>query len=246
VIALELVDLAVRTPNGAAVHERDAGATTIVPDVAAVIATLAAGQTVIDCGCFGWRLADACASSGHRLVGLDRVEPPGRPPGAAFARLDGAQAALPGDVGDLVVASHVLEHVAEPVPFFAELVRLARPGGLLWVEAPSDLSAERRASDHPTDNRFDSFWDDPTHVRPYTPAALYRLALSCQCLPLACARAETGGIPVARMLARKPLQVSGRPATTYVSLLGVPPGLAAAWRATWPDLQAALQEARFP
>ena len=39
---------------------------------------------------------------------------------------------------------------------------------------------------------------------------------------------------MSRMLARKPLSVHGRPQTTYVSLLGVEPGLAAAWRATWP------------
>ena len=206
----------------------------IVPDVASTIADLPARSAVLDIGCFGWRLAQDCAKNGHRLIGLDRTEPPGRPAEAQFALMDGVQIALADDLGHLTVAAHVLEHIDQPVLFFAELARVTAPGGLIWIEAPSELSAIPRASDTPADHAFVSFWDDPTHVRPWTPAALYRLALSCQCLPLACGRSQTGGIPVSRMLARKPLEVHGRPSTTYVSLADVAPGLEAAWRATWP------------
>ena len=214
---------------------------THVPDVARMIADLPAESAVLDIGCFGWRLAQACADHGHRLIGLDRTEPPGRPAGAGFAVMNDAQIDLADDSGQLTVAAHVLEHMDQPIPFFAELARVTAPGGLIWIEAPSELSAIPRASDDPADHAFVSFWDDPTHVRPWTPAAFYRLALSCQCVPLGCGRTETGGIPVSRMLARKPFNVQGRPQTTYVSLLGVEPGLEAAWRATWPSQEDALK-----
>ena len=207
---------------------------TSAPDVAQTIADLPSQSLVLDIGCFGWRLAQACADKGHSMIGLDRLEPPGRPASAGFAGMDGHQLDLENDRGQLTVASHVLEHMDQPIAFFAELARVTAPGGLIWIEAPSELSAMPRASDDPSDQAFVSFWDDPTHVRPWTPAAFYRLALSCQCLPVGCGRAETGGIPVSRMLARKPFGVFGRPQTTYVSLLGVAPGLEAAWRATWP------------
>jgi len=214
---------------------------TTAPDAPGMIADLPQDSLVLDIGCFGWRLAQACASHGHRLIGLDRAEPPDRPAAAGFALMNGVQLDLPDDLGHLTVAAHVLEHLDQPILFFAELARVTAPGGLIWIEAPSELSAMPRASDDPADHAFVSFWDDPTHVRPWTPAAFYRLALSCQCLPLACGRAQTGGIPVSRMLARKPLDVHGRPPTTYVSLLGVEPGLEAAWRAVWPLQTAALK-----
>jgi len=60
-----------------------------VPAIAETIAELPHGCCVIDCGCFGWRLADACTAHDQRLIGLDRVEPPGRPANAEFARMEG-------------------------------------------------------------------------------------------------------------------------------------------------------------
>jgi SAM-dependent methyltransferase len=214
---------------------------TSVPDAGRTIAGLPPQSVILDIGCFGWRLAQASADHGHRLIGLDRTEPPARPAGAEFAQMQGCSLDLPDDIGHLTVASHVLEHMDHPLALFAELARVTAPGGLIWIEAPSEISALPRASDDPSDQAFVSFWDDPTHVRPWTPGALYRLALSCQCMPMSCGRAQTGGIPVSRMLARKPFETRGRPPTTYVSLLGVEPGLEAAWRATWPAQLEALQ-----
>lgn len=191
------------------------------------------GARVADCGCFGWSLAGACSESGHRLVGLDRVEPPGRPAGAEFFGMEGPRLHVPDDHVDVAVANHVLEHMTEPVALFGELARITVPGGLLWVEAPSELSALSRGSDDPTDHAFANFWDDPTHVRPWTPGALYRLALSWQCRPLYCARAMAGTIPVTRLLARKPAGLRGATTYRFVSLQHVAPGLAAAWAVVW-------------
>lgn len=110
-------------------------------DVVGVLRRIAGGARVADCGCFGWSLAGACSESGHRLVGLDRVEPPGRPAGAEFFGMEGPRLHVPDNHVDVAVADHVLEHMTEPVALFGELARITIPGGLLSVEAPSELSA---------------------------------------------------------------------------------------------------------
>jgi SAM-dependent methyltransferase len=201
----------------------------IETELDAVLGALPSNATVLDVGCYGWRLA----GTAHRLIGIDRVEPPGRPAGVAFATMHGARIDLPDDTGDLTVASHVLEHIAEPVAFFAELVRITRPGQLIWLESPSELATQPRSSDAPEDHEFRNFWDDPTHIRPWPPAALYRLALTCHCRPLTCLRAESG-MPVSRLIAQKPASLFGAPTPRYVTLRDIPAGLPAAWAALWP------------
>jgi SAM-dependent methyltransferase len=189
--------------------------------------------TVVDCGCYGWRHAAHCQRVGASLIGVDQAEPPGRPPGAAFAAINKGVVELPGGSADVVIASHVLEHVVAPVDFMWELMRITRRGGLIWIEAPSELSAQPVASDDAEDHSFESFWDDPTHIRPWTPGALYRLALSCHCMPLAISRCDAGGIPSVRMMGRKPYFADAVQQPRYVSLRGVPPGVVNAWRHVW-------------
>nr|WP_145550055.1 class I SAM-dependent methyltransferase [Variovorax boronicumulans] len=204
----------------------------LVPTSAELLRS-AAGATVVDCGCHGWRLAQECERGGHLLIGIDQVEPSHRPLAARYAGITNGVFDVADDTADFTIASHVLEHVGEPVPFFRELCRVTKPGGTLLIEAPSELSALASASNDPTDHKFLSFWDDPTHVRPWTPAALYRLALSCRCVPLAVVRSMTDGIPTVRMLARKPDDIEGEPPVRYVTLRDVEPSLAAAWAQTW-------------
>jgi SAM-dependent methyltransferase len=206
---------------------------TPAPEVERIIERLRPGSRVTDVGCYGWTLSAACLKGGYLYTGLDRVEPPGKPLTAAFATMAGHVLHVADDGAELTVASHVLEHLPDPIAFFGELARITAPGGLLWLEAPSELSAAGRSSDDPEDHAFLSFWDDPTHVRPWTPGALYRLALSWRCRPLQCGRATSGDIPVSRLLAQKPADQPGRPRNAFVSLNGVPPGVDAAWRHLW-------------
>lgn len=205
-----------------------------VPPVHSIIAH---GNKVVDCGCYGWRLAAHCEEVGATLIGVDIDEPPNRPPNAAFAGVADGAISLPDEYADVVVASHVLEHVANPVKFFWELMRIAKQDALIWVEAPSELSALPPGSNDAQDHTFASFWDDPTHVRPWSPGAMYRLALSCHCIPLAVGRCDAGGIPATRMIARKPSSAIGAQQPRYVSLLGVPPGVRNAWTHVWGDGQ---------
>lgn len=213
-----------------------------LPDAPTFLNSVPTGATVIDVGCFGWALHDAVVENGLRLIGLDEIEPPGRPAGAAFHPIVDDVIELPDDHGDVLIASHVMEHVVKPTALYKEIVRVTKPGGLIHIEAPSELSAEPRGSSTPEDHAFVSFWDDPTHIRPLTPGAAYRLSLSCCTIPVAITRAHSGPIPVTRMIARKPAAISGAPEYRYISLKDVEPGLDAAWRAFWSGVPLTTEE----
>jgi len=75
-------------------------------------------MTVADVGCYGWRLAECCRKIGSNLIGIDTDEPPGRPSFASFAAMKNGGIDLPDGIADMVVASHVIEHIPAPVDFF--------------------------------------------------------------------------------------------------------------------------------
>lgn len=190
-------------------------------------------STVVDCGCYGWRLAQTCAQHGHRLIGIDKNHPSSLPAGVEFAAITERGIEMEADSVDVVVASHVIEHVNDPITFFRDLIRILRPGGVLWIEAPSELSAMPPSSDTPHDHSFQNFWDDPTHVRPWTPSSFYRLSISCHAIPVAISRADAGGIPSVRMACIKPLDAAGALPYAYLSLRDVAPGITNAWAHAW-------------
>jgi len=67
---------------------------------------------------------------------------------------------------DLVRMKEVIEHVLEPLALVCEGRRLLRPGGILIAHVPSPYSQF-----YPVAN----FWDDYTHVRPFSREGLSRL-----------------------------------------------------------------------
>lgn len=55
-------------------------------------------------------------------------------PAIALLRADAAKLPLPDASFDAVISNSLLHHLADPHPFWREVKRLARPGGLLFVE----------------------------------------------------------------------------------------------------------------
>jgi hypothetical protein len=182
---------------------------------------LSPGATVLDYGCYGWSAAKLSLN-----LGRNDLEPPGRPPSARYLRLSHSGAALPPESADLVIASHVLEHCVDAVGVFGSLIAAVRTGGFVYVEAPSELTALQPSDPDVEGHAFTSFWDDPTHVRPWSPAALYRLGLSFGARPEHCGHAMRGGIHCSLALIRR--VDPGAPRYRYVSLAGVPRGVEAA------------------
>jgi len=155
------------------------------PRLKGIVAGLPRGARVLDVGCMGWQIARLRSDLRH--AGCDIVEPDGTPEGVEFRPVDLRSDSLPfgDDEFDLVVASHVLEHIPNPIAIFGEILRVCRPGGLVYVEAPSDRSALFSWGGRQDRGLILSFYDDPTHVgRPWTPQALYRMTLYYGCEPI--------------------------------------------------------------
>lgn len=152
---------------------------------------LAAGATVLDVGCSGFlqvRIAQQRKHEQVRHFGIDYCDRSAEaPPGYTFKLADLSRQGIPFETAtfDLVAASHVLEHVSDPTRIFSECVRVCKPGGIVFIAAPSERSlfAPGMFFGH---RHFVSlsFFDDPTHTtRPWTAQALYRLACCYGCEP---------------------------------------------------------------
>jgi len=67
---------------------------------------------------------------------------------------------LPDDSLDLFISLAVIEHLRDPGLFLSEALRLLRPGGAAIISTPN------------FQYDFRNFYNDPTHVKPYTPVSL--------------------------------------------------------------------------
>jgi SAM-dependent methyltransferase len=111
------------------------------------------GETMVDAGC-GDRFLEQAATARHLVYrGLD------------IADVDFEHGLWP--VADasaaLVISLAVIEHLHDPGRFLSEAMRVLKPGGLLWLSTPNFQLDAR------------NFYNDPTHVKPYTPFGLEAL-----------------------------------------------------------------------
>lgn len=129
------------------------------------------GARVLEIGCYDGHLLHLLAGRGARVVGL---EPSATASAHARSRygLDVRTcsletAALPGGSFDLVLLSHVLEHLRDPRLALARCRELVKTGGALFVEVPNVLRP-----------RFASVVDFFTfdHLFHFSPYTLGRLA----------------------------------------------------------------------
>ncbi|MDH4321085.1 MAG: class I SAM-dependent methyltransferase [Desulfobulbaceae bacterium] len=133
------------------------------------VRNLVEGARVLDAGCGTGGLLELMERENPRIAayGVDIGHPPFFLPVGTF--LSGSVSELPfvDDRFDVVTCSHVIEHLSDPASCVRELLRVCRPGGCVYLEVPSP-----RAAWFPF---FNVFWDDPTHVRPYSRIGLCRL-----------------------------------------------------------------------
>lgn len=153
-----------------------------------VLAELPEDAVVLDYGCLGFDVSTLVRDAvlPITLHACDTNTPNSIPDNVIFTEIHQNTVPYADDMFDFIILSHVLEHIQDPIPFFGEIIRCLKPGGVVYVEAPSDKAALIKSHFNPFSNQFTSFWDDPTHVRPWPPAALYRLALSYGLDPYDC------------------------------------------------------------
>ncbi len=97
------------------------------------------GDLVLDAGCGSGRVFQhLLAGRVRRVVGVDVTEEPrGNPNLDDAARGDLCALPLRDAAFDLVIMSHVAEHLSEPEPVFRELARVLQPRGRLLLLTPS-------------------------------------------------------------------------------------------------------------
>jgi len=108
------------------------------------------GKKVLDLGCGDQYIRPACELRGMTYLGLDIED----------CDLERDRLPVSDSTVDFAVSLALLEHLFDPGHFFAEVQRVLRPGGVLWLSTP-DIQATGA-----------KFWNDPTHVHPYTRASL--------------------------------------------------------------------------
>lgn len=101
------------------------------------------GGTLIDVGCGKARLLPLVRSLCESYIGVDIVRYDDFPPSAQFVKsnLDALPVAgLPDASAEVVVSIETIEHLENPRALMRELARLAKPGGLIVVTTPNQLS----------------------------------------------------------------------------------------------------------
>jgi 2-polyprenyl-3-methyl-5-hydroxy-6-metoxy-1,4-benzoquinol methylase len=97
---------------------------------------------LVDIGCGGGALFDAVRPHLSSYRGLDAVRYERFPVAGEFLQvdLDADLWPVPDGTADVVTAVEVIEHLENPWAFMRRLAGLAKPGGLLFVTTPNQLS----------------------------------------------------------------------------------------------------------
>lgn len=112
------------------------------------------------------------------------------PPGVTFARADIDHDKLPFDDGffDAIFFCHVLEHLLYPMTTLAEIRRVLKPGGQIYIEGPStralflpSLSSIRSSGAMKAVGDDLNFYDNFTHVRPLSKRSLHMFLELASC-----------------------------------------------------------------
>lgn len=108
------------------------------------------GKSLVDLGCGDGFLRQAVEAGGGRYIGID----------AEDCDLEHERIPIEDGSCDFVVCLALIEHLVGPLHLFDEVKRVLKPGGTVWLSTP-DIQACK-----------EKFWDDPTHVHPYTRKSL--------------------------------------------------------------------------
>ena len=111
------------------------------------------GKAVLDLGCGDQYIRKAFEDRGATYRGLDIDE----------CNLEAQAFPVLSDSQDIAVCLALIEHMHDPGHFLAETLRVLKTGGLLWLSTPDIEACGAK------------FWNDPTHVHPYTRASIKTL-----------------------------------------------------------------------
>jgi 2-polyprenyl-3-methyl-5-hydroxy-6-metoxy-1,4-benzoquinol methylase len=115
-----------------------------------LLARTVPGGTLVDVGCGRGALYRYVAGHIREYLGVDLVEYPGFTGGEGVrfikADIDGGCTTLADECADAVCSLETIEHLENPRAFARELVRLAKPGGIIVITTPNQLSVLSKLS----------------------------------------------------------------------------------------------------
>lgn len=116
-------------------------------------AGLLAGQTFVDLGTGDGALVEIARESGLAAIGIDATDD---------INFEVDRLPIDDPSVDVVTAVSLIEHLRNPTMILSEALRILRPGGAIILVTPNWRYSQ-------TD-----FYDDPTHIHPYTAVSLER------------------------------------------------------------------------
>lgn len=111
-------------------------------------------KTLIDLGCGDRYLQPGIEAQGARYFGFD----------VDNCDLLSDRVDMADNSADVILSYSVIEHLSNPTNFFNEAKRLLKIDGYMIIETPNWEYCQK------------TFYDDYTHVKPYTPASLKAIA----------------------------------------------------------------------
>jgi len=98
------------------------------------------GLRCLDLGCGDGGILRALAPDFALAIGADLHTQPSPGAGAAVTQADGARLPFPAESFDVVICAQVYEHAADPEALLAEIRRLLRPDGVVYLSGPNRLA----------------------------------------------------------------------------------------------------------
>ena len=148
----------------------------------AALASRGVSGTLADVGCGSGRLWTRLRGRFARCIGIDAVRFDGLPADVDFRAtdLDGSRWPVAEAEADVAAAVETIEHLENPRAFVRELVRITRPGGLVVITTPNQLSALSLLT-LTTRRQFSAFQDNsyPAHLTALLEVDLRRIAAEC-------------------------------------------------------------------
>jgi 2-polyprenyl-3-methyl-5-hydroxy-6-metoxy-1,4-benzoquinol methylase len=158
------------------------------------------GGVLLDIGCGSGKLWSFVGDRCDRYIGIDAVRYPDLPAQAEFIPfdLDSGKTPLPNGFADVVCAVEIIEHLENPRAFMRELVRFTKPGGLVIVTTPNQLSLLGKLT-LILKNQFNAFQEAPglypAHITALLEIDFIRIATECKLINLEINYSNHGRIP---------------------------------------------------
>ncbi|MEH2160637.1 MAG: methyltransferase domain-containing protein [Nostoc sp.] len=172
------------------------------------------GGVLVDVGCGSGKLWSFVGDRFDRYIGVDAVRYPDLPTHTEFipSNLDIGKAPLPDECADVVCAVEIIEHLENPRAFIRELVRLAKPGGLVIVTTPNQLSLLSKLT-LILKNQFNAFQEAPglypTHITALLEIDLNRIFTECNLTKVQIEYSRCGRMPFTPWHWPKSLSIHG-------------------------------------